>query len=233
MSSTVSLIPPQLKNSWKEVLQEEWEQPYLKKLADFLQSERTKEAVYPPKSQVFSALEQTPFEKVQVVIVGQDPYHGPGQAHGLSFSVPQGITPPPSLKNIFRELHEDLQIKVPSHGNLEKWAKQGILLLNSVLTVRSNQPRSHHGEGWEYFTDAIIKKLVEREDPIIFVLWGRDAQLKCRLILGNPKNHFLLEAPHPSPFSAYSGFFGCRHFSKIQEMLKKQGKALIDWSIDE
>lgn len=225
--------PPQLEASWQNILEEEWSKPYLKNLALFLAQERKNHTVYPPKEQVFAALNQVTFEKVKVVIVGQDPYHGEGQAHGLAFSVPKGIKPPPSLKNIFKELESDLGISPPSHGNLISWASQGVLLLNAVLTVRAKQPGSHAKKGWELFTDAIIEKLVQREDPVIFVLWGKFAQEKCRHFLGqSTQAHFVLTAAHPSPYSVHNGFFGCHHFSKINELLKKQGKEPINWKID-
>jgi len=222
-----------MEESWKQALKEEWGKKYLLDLVSFIAQERSKpEPVYPAKNDVFHAFNLTPFEKVKVVIMGQDPYHGPGQAHGLSFSVPPPIPQPPSLKNIFKELQDDLGIPPSSHGCLVAWAKQGVLLLNAVLTVRAHTPRSHYGQGWEVFTDAVIARLVQREDPVIFVLWGKTAQEKCRHILEQSKNrHFVLMAPHPSPYSVHSGFFGCRHFSKINELLKKQGKEPINWTI--
>ncbi|MFZ0564847.1 MAG: uracil-DNA glycosylase [Chlamydiales bacterium] len=227
------LPPPQLEASWKNALQNEWSKPYLNQLADFVAQERNSNIpVYPPKNDVFNALNQASFEQVQVVIVGQDPYHGPGQAHGLSFSVPKGVRQPPSLKNIFKELHDDLNIPPPQHGCLLSWALQGVLMLNAVLTVRAHQPYSHAGKGWEQFTDAIIGCLSQRKDPVIFVLWGKAAQEKCRAILSETVNrHFVLTAPHPSPYSAHSGFFGCHHFSKINDLLKRQEKKPIDWAI--
>lgn len=227
------LPPPQLENSWKEALKEEWSKSYLFTLASFVSKERSGDIpVYPAKEDVFNAFKYTPFEKVKVVIIGQDPYHGKGQAHGLSFSVTEPTPQPPSLKNIFKELQEDLGVPAPKHGCLMAWAKQGVLMLNAVLTVRENSPRSHYGKGWEQFTDAVVAKLTQREEPVIFVLWGKAAQEKCHHILQQTKNrHFLLMAPHPSPYSAHSGFFGCRHFSKINELLKKQGKEPINWTI--
>ncbi len=220
--------PPQLEKSWVDTLQAEWNQPYLTQLRDFLEKERAEAEVYPPQKEVFQALNATSFQQVKVVIVGQDPYHGPGQAHGLSFSVKEGVTPPPSLKNIFKELEGDLGLSLPSHGSLLKWANQGVLLLNHVLTVRARTPRSHYGKGWERFTDAIIAKLAEREEPLVFVLWGRGAREKCAHV-GSP--HVVLTSPHPSPYSAHTGFFGCRHFSKINEHLTRWGKPPIDWSL--
>ena len=224
--------PPQLEESWKKALQEEWPKKYLEELAQFLAEERAHGAVYPSKQDVFNAFNSTPFEQVKVVIVGQDPYHGPDQAHGLSFSVPVGIPQPPSLKNIFKELQEDLGIIPPNHGSLTSWAKQGVLMLNAILTVRAHTPKSHYGKGWEQFTDAVINRLADREDPIIFVLWGKTAQEKCRHILESTRQrHFVLMAPHPSPYSVHSGFFGCKHFSKINEVLTKQGKEPINWTL--
>lgn len=224
---------PQLNSSWHLALSTEWEKPYMENLIRFLKEERKNHEVYPPKELVFNALNFVDFEDVQVVIIGQDPYHGKGQAHGLSFSVPIGIKQPPSLKNIFKELEDDLGIKAPAHGNLESWAKQGILLLNNVLTVRAKTPQSHAKKGWEEFTDAVVKRLVERADPVIFVLWGKSAQDKCRHFLGESTNrHFVLVGPHPSPYSAHNGFFGSRPFSKINDLLKRQGKQPVNWAID-
>lgn len=221
--------PPQMEKSWAEVLREEWEKPYIQELAGFVAHERSAPVpVYPPKPYVFNAFNHTPFDQVKVVIMGQDPYHGQGQAHGLSFSVQKGVTQPPSLKNIFKEIEDDLGIKPPSHGNLEGWAKQGVLMLNATLTVRSGQPRSHYGKGWEQFTDSVITKLSARLDPVIFVLWGKSAQEKCAHLA---PHHYVLTSPHPSPYSANSGFFGCRHFSKINELLTKQGKPPINWEL--
>ncbi len=202
-------------------------------LTQFLKCERNTHQIFPPKELVFNALNFVDFEDVKVVIIGQDPYHGPGQAHGLSFSVPKGVKQPPSLQNIFKEIKQDLNIEPPTHGNLESWAKQGILMLNSVLTVRAKTPQSHSKKGWENFTDAIVKRLVDRPDPVIFVLWGKSAQEKCRHFLGESCNrHFVLMAAHPSPYSASNGFFGSHHFSKINELLTSQGKEPINWQID-
>ena len=230
---TTSTKPPQLNSSWQLALQDEWNKPYIENLIQFLKNERKQYEVYPPKELVFNALNFVDYEDVKVVIVGQDPYHGKGQAHGLSFSVPIGVKQPPSLQNIFKELENDLGVKPPAHGNLEAWARQGVLMLNAVLTVRAKTPQSHAGQGWEQFTDAIVKRLVEREDPVIFVLWGKSAQEKCRHFLGESKNrHFVLVAAHPSPYSAMNGFFGCHHFSKINDLLKRQGKEPVNWAID-
>lgn len=225
------LPPPQLHPTWQTILEEEWSKSYMRDLVEFLSTERKNFQVFPDSKDVFNAFNYTPFNEVQVVIVGQDPYHGPGQAHGLSFSVPPPIPPPPSLKNIYKELHDDLDIPVRKDGCLEPWAKQGVMLLNSVLTVRAHQPHSHAGKGWEQFTDRVISKLAQREDPVIFVLWGKAAQNKCAHILQETtKRHFVLTASHPSPYSAHSGFFGCCHFSKINELLKRQGKEPIEWA---
>lgn len=226
------LPPKQLEASWQKVLDSEWNQEYLVKLGRMLAKERSSSiAIYPPSKEVFTALNVTPFEKVKVVILGQDPYHGPGQAHGLCFSVPKGVAPPPSLKNIFKEIQSDIGNFHPTHGCLEGWAKQGVLLLNTVLTVREGSPGSHAKWGWEIFTDACIHALAQREDPVIFVLWGKSALEKCRGALSNTnKRHFILTAPHPSPLSAHRGFFGCRHFSKINDLLKRMGKEEIAWS---
>lgn len=222
-----------LEPSWQKVLEDELTKPYIAQLAAFIERQYASgAAVYPPKDLIFNALRMTPYDKVRVVIVGQDPYHGPGQAHGLSFSVPKGVPLPPSLQNIFKELNADLQVPMPSHGCLISWAEQGVLMLNATLTVMDGQPMSHHNKGWELFTDAIIAKLCERKDPVIFVLWGKSAQEKCRHIFAvKDGNHVLLKAPHPSPFSAHQGFFGCRHFSKINEILISQGQAPINWAI--
>lgn len=226
-----------LEQAWHKVLKEELEKPYMAELAAFVEREYTKapDAVYPPKDLIFNSLYQTPFDKVKVVIVGQDPYHGPGQAHGLSFSVPKGVPLPPSLQNIFKELKTDLGVPTPSHGCLLSWAKQGVLLLNATLTVQKGEPLSHHGKGWELFTDAIIQKLIERKDPVIFVLWGKSAQDKCKFVREHSAaggHHFMLIAAHPSPFSANNGFYGCRHFSKINEHLTTLGKEPIQWNLE-
>lgn len=219
--------------SWHAKLKDEIAQPYVRDLKEFLAEEKRRGMeVYPQEPQVFNAFLYTPFDQVKVVIMGQDPYHGVGQAHGLSFSVPCGVRCPPSLKNIFTELHDDLNIPISQDGCLSKWAKQGVLLLNATLTVRAGEPRSHHGKGWERFTDAVVSKLVERDDPIVFILWGKSAQEKCEQILQHEKKgHAVLTAAHPSPYSAHSGFFGCRHFSKTNKFLEKWGKNPIDWRL--
>ncbi len=225
----MAYTPFVLEPSWQKILEEELKAPYMLQLAAFLKQERAGGTpVYPPEDLVFNAFQKAPFDKVNVVIVGQDPYHGPGQAHGLSFSVPAGVPPPPSLQNIFKEIAQDVGVPVPKHGCLTAWAKQGVMLLNATLTVRQGQPMSHFGKGWEQFTDAVIERLNEREDPVIFVLWGNSAKKKGAKI---NSRHFILTAPHPSPLSAHSGFFGCRHFSRINELLKKQNKTQINWSI--
>lgn len=225
-----------LEPSWQRVLQEELQQPYMTELAAFVEREYalSSKHIYPPKELIFNAFTHTPFDQVRVVIVGQDPYHGEGQAHGLCFSVPEGVKIPPSLHNIGKELQSDLQITAPfPHGSLLSWAKQGVLLLNATLTVREGEPMSHHGWGWERFTDAVIRSLQERSDPVIFVLWGKSAQDKCRYLHkeeGETGRHVVLTAPHPSPLSAHNGFFGSRPFSKINELLVSQGKSPISWA---
>lgn len=232
MSNATS--PLQIKSNWATVLDEELQQPYMQELAKFLEEERKKEVnIYPPKHLIFHALEKTPFDRVKVVIVGQDPYHGPGQAHGLSFSVPKGVPLPPSLKNIFKELQRDLNIPQPAHGCLDSWAEQGVLLLNATLTVTEKSPLSHHGIGWERFTDAIISKLWESKTPIIFVLWGKYAQKKLQKVIHcqDDSIHKVLVAAHPSPFSAHQGFFGCSHFSQINHHLSEMEKKPISWNL--
>ena len=220
-----------LEKSWLKELDAEFEKSYMKDLKTFLQHEKQKGiTVYPKGSEVFNALDHTPFDKVKVVILGQDPYHGQGQAHGLSFSVQKGVTVPPSLKNIYKELVTDIEgFSTPSHGNLTKWADEGVLLLNATLTVRAHEAGSHQGKGWEIFTDKIISQLSEHRKGLVFLLWGRYAQNKSTLI--DQTKHTILTAAHPSPFSAYNGFFGCRHFSKANAILQKQGLSAIDWQI--
>jgi uracil-DNA glycosylase len=219
-----------LEKSWYEKLQNEISQPYIQELKKFLEEEKKAgKTIYPPEQLVFNAFLQTPYDKVKVVIVGQDPYHGPGQAHGLSFSVLPGISIPPSLKNIYKELETDLGIGRSSSGCLSSWAKQGVLLLNATLTVNAGDPKSHHGKGWERFTDAVIDILAQRPDPIVFLLWGKSAQEKCQKIVGT--HHAVFQAAHPSPYSA-TNFLGCRHFSKANEFLQKAGKEPIDWTVN-
>lgn len=224
----------ELEPSWKAALEGEFGQPYLAKLAAFVARERNNSAsIYPPKDLVFNSFWQTPYEQVKVLIMGQDPYHGPGQAHGLCFSVPKGVPPPPSLQNIFKELGDDLQLPLPSHGCLLKWAQQGVMLLNATLTVRQAEPMSHAGQGWEQFTDAVIAALCEKEEPMVFILWGKSAQEKCKRIkgLGSQKNQLILKAAHPSPLSAYQGFMGCRHFSQANKWLSQHGVEPINWNL--
>lgn len=220
----------QMEASWKEVLEDEFKKPYFKQVADHLKTEKAQgKTIYPPGSLIFHAFEATPFEGVKVVILGQDPYHGPKQAHGLSFSVQKGVPPPPSLINIFKELHEDVGIPIPQHGHLEKWARQGVLLLNASLTVRAQEPMSHSKIGWHHFTDAAIKKVSELRDHVVFLLWGKFAQEKKLLI--DEKKHLILKSAHPSPLSAKNGFFGNRHFSKANTWLMKHGMDPIDWAL--
>lgn len=221
-------ITPQIHESWKSVLKEEFEAPYFTALKEFLVEEKKRYQVYPPGPLIFNAFNCTPFDQLKVVIIGQDPYHGHGQAHGLCFSVPEEIKPPPSLENIFKELHSDLGIPVPSHGNLEAWARHGVLLLNATLTVRANTPLSHTGKGWEIFTDSVIRHISEQRKHIVFLLWGRNAQAKETLI--DASSHYILKAAHPSPYSA-AGFFGCRHFSRTNEILRSNGIPEINWKL--
>lgn len=225
----MSEINPLIDESWNTALADEFQSTYFFELKQFLIEEKKQYTIYPPGNKIFSAFNFTPFEKVKVVIIGQDPYHGPGQANGLCFSVSDGIAKPPSLQNIFKELQTDLGINIPISGNLEKWAKQGVLLLNATLTVRQNSAGSHQNKGWEIFTDAIIKQISNRASGIVFLLWGKYAQSKEDLI--NKEKHFVLKAAHPSPL-ARGAFFGCRHFSKTNEILLAQGKEPIDWSIE-
>jgi len=222
-------VNPLIEESWKEKLFDEFRAAYFSQLKAFLMDEKSSHLVYPPGSQIFNAFNFTPFNKVKVVILGQDPYHGPGQAHGLCFSVPVGIKQPPSLQNIFKEINQDLGIPIPQHGNLENWTKQGVLLLNATLTVRAKQAGSHQSKGWEQFTDAAIKKLSEERENLVFLLWGNYAIAKRELI--DSTRHLILTSPHPSPFSVHRGFFGNKHFSKTNAYLKKQGIGEIDWQI--
>lgn len=216
-----------LGNDWDNILKDEWEKPYYKKLRAFLKSEYTTKTVYPNMNDIFNALKNCSFEDTKVVIIGQDPYHGPGQAHGLCFSVKEGVTPPPSLKNIFKELNQDVGRPIDNNGNLEKWAKQGVLLLNAVLTVRESEPTSHKNMGWEIFTDRVISELNKKETPVVFLLWGAYAQKKGEIIT-NPIHKKLLSV-HPSPLSASRGFLGCRHFSKTNQILAENGIDTIKW----
>lgn len=223
-------INPQIEPTWKAELSEEFAQPYFAKIKQMLLEEKNQGAtVYPPGKFIFNAFNFTPFDQVKVVILGQDPYHNEGQAHGLCFSVQTGVKPPPSLANIYKEIQNDLGIKIPNHGNLESWAKQGILLLNSSLTVRAHEAGSHAKFGWQIFTDAVVRKLSERKKGLVFLLWGSPAQKKGAVIDTN--HHHILKAPHPSPLSAHGGFFGCKHFSKTNELLKNMGQKPIDWQL--
>lgn len=214
---------------WKQILEKELSSSYMEGLFSFLTKERSEYTIYPSEDLVFSAFSETPFDKVKVVIIGQDPYHGEGQAHGLSFSVLPGVPLPPSLKNIFKELGSDLHLPLPKTGYLLPWARQGVFLLNSILTVRAGEPKSHHNQGWERFTDAVIDKLLQREDPLVFLLWGKSAEEKGAKILLSPI-HKVLIAAHPSPYSA-KNFLGCRHFSKTNEYLVSWGKKPIIWDL--
>ena len=216
--------------TWREALADQWNMPYFESLTDFVRERYRTATVYPPASKIFAAFDACPFDKVKVVILGQDPYHGPGQANGFCFSVSPGVAMPPSLINIFKEIESDLGKPMPADGNLERWASQGVLLLNATLTVRAHQANSHRGIGWEQFTDAAIRKLNEEDRPIVFILWGRPAQMK-KAMLTNP-NHLILEAPHPSPLSAYRGFFGSRPFSQTNAFLQAHGIEPIDWQIE-
>ncbi len=222
-------INPVIDESWKAVLKEEFEKEYFLELKAFLLEEKRKYRIFPPGKLLFNAFDHTPFDKVKVVLLGQDPYHGSGQAHGLCFSVPDGVQKPPSLINIFKELQADLGFEPPVHGNLTKWADQGVLLLNATLTVRENQAGSHQHHGWETFTDAAITQLSLRRNNLVFVLWGNYALAKRSLI--DASRHFILTSVHPSPLSAHRGFFGCNHFSQINNLLRQQGVNEIDWNL--
>lgn len=220
---------PDIESSWYEVLKQEFEEPYFYEIKSFLIQEKRQYIVYPPSQLIFNAFNLTPFDKVKVVILGQDPYHNIGQAHGLAFSVPNGIMPPPSLKNIFKELQSDIGMPIPTNGNLESWAREGVLLLNSCLTVRANNPASHQGIGWQRFTDAAIKALSEKKEHIVFLLWGNYAIAKEKLI--DTRKHLVLKTVHPSPLSANRGFFGCRHFSQTNTYLSSNGISPIKWDV--
>lgn len=214
-------------NDWDEILADEWKKPYYENLCEFLKEEYSSKQIYPNKEDIFNALKYTSFADTKVVIIGQDPYHGYGQAHGLCFSVKRGVKPPPSLKNIFKELKNDIGKEIPLHGELTVWAKQGVLLLNNVLTVREGQPASHKGMGWEIFTDRVISELNKKETPIVFLLWGAHAQKKAEIITNSI--HYKLMSVHPSPLSASRGFFGCKHFSQTNAILEKNGLEQIEW----
>lgn len=219
-----------MEESWKNVLKEEFDKTYFQHIVTFLKAEKASgKTIYPPGPLIFNAFKQTPFDKVKVVILGQDPYHNKNQAHGLSFSVSDRVTKPPSLVNIFKEIKDDLGLQIPAYGNLQKWANQGVLLLNASLTVRENEPGSHSQIGWLQFTDDVIKKISNEKEGVVFLLWGKFAQQKQALI--DETKHFVLKAAHPSPLSANNGFFGCRHFSKTNELLTKQHKTPIDWKL--
>ena len=215
--------------SWQKILQTEFDQPYFEQLVKFVKEEYATQTIFPPAGQIFNAFDQTPFNDVKVVILGQDPYHEPNQAHGLCFSVNKGVQIPPSLVNIYKEIESDLGFKAPDHGYLEDWAKQGVLLLNAVLTVRKGQANSHKGKGWEKFTDRVVELLNERETPMVFILWGANAIAKKDLITN--KNHLILTGPHPSPLSAYRGFFGGGYFSKANRFLEVTGQNPINWEL--
>lgn len=225
----MAIINPKIEDSWNKILKDEFNSQYFIELKEFLVEEKKKYNIYPQGRLIFNAFNRTPFEKVKVVLLGQDPYHGKGQAHGLCFSVPSGMSQPPSLVNIFKELKNDLNVSFPTQGNLEKWAGQGVFLLNATLTVRASQPGSHQNKGWETFTDSVIKKISEKRAGIIFLLWGKYAQAKESLIDTN--KHYILKAAHPSPYSADYGFFGCKHFSKTNNILSRHGLSIIDWSV--
>lgn len=216
-----------LGNDWDNILADEWSKPYYRQLHDFLKSEYSKTRIYPDMYDIFNALRYTSFENTRAVIIGQDPYHGPGQAHGLCFSVKKGVPLPPSLVNIYKEITDDLGVAMPQHGDLTGWARQGVLLLNTVLTVRAGQPNSHKDKGWEIFTDRVISELNRKETPVVFLLWGANAEKKARVIT-NPIHKKLITV-HPSPLSAYRGFFGCRHFSKANEILISSEQPPIKW----
>ncbi|MBO8155027.1 MAG: uracil-DNA glycosylase [Bacillaceae bacterium] len=218
-----------LKNDWHTYLNEEFNKPYYQKLRQYLMKEYKTNTIYPDMYDIYNAFHYTPYQKTKVVILGQDPYHGPNQAHGFSFSVKPGVDIPPSLKNIYKELQDDIGFQIPDHGYLIHWAKQGVLLLNAVLTVRAHQPNSHRGIGWENFTDRVIEVLNNRDEPVVFILWGRNAREKARVVDRN--RHFVIESPHPSPLSAHRGFFGSRPFSKTNEFLHSIGAEPIDWQL--
>ena len=222
-------IDPHIEESWKKVLGEEFQSPWFSELKKFLVQETSSKTIYPPGKLIFNAFQHTPFDNVKVVILGQDPYHGAGQAHGLCFSVPPGIKPPPSLVNIFKELQSDLEIPIPAHGNLESWADQGVLLLNAILTVRAGEAGSHQNRGWETFTNTVIEKISQEKSNVVFLLWGRYAQAKETLV--DADKHLVLKAAHPSPFSAYNGFFGCKHFSLANNYLEQKGIEPVNWTL--
>ena len=216
-----------LEGRWEEALREEFKKDYYRKLYGFIKEEYNTKVIYPPSDKIFAAMQHTSLDKVKVVIMGQDPYHEPGQAMGMSFSVPHGVEIPPSLRNIYKEIHEDVGERIPDTGDLTRWADQGVLLLNAVLTVRAHQANSHKNKGWEEFTDAVIRAVEKEDRPIVYMLWGRNARDKKNLVTN--EKHLVLEAAHPSPLSAYQGFFGCKHFSKCNKFLEKNGVEPISW----
>ncbi len=220
-----------LGNSWDQLLADEFKKDYYLKLREFLKQEYNTCTIYPPMNDIFNSLRYADYNNIKAVIIGQDPYHEPNQAHGLAFSVKKGNPIPPSLKNIYKEIESDLGIAPPSHGELTQWAKQGVLLLNNALTVRRGQANSHRGKGWEKFTDAVIEKVNQKSEPVVYLLWGANAREKTKLI--NNPNHLILTAAHPSPLSAFNGFFGCRHFSKANSFLRENNISEIDWSISD
>ncbi len=228
----MTTVKPSIELSWQQLLSEEFRSPQFLKLKQFLVEEKKNQEVYPPGPMIFNAFDHTPVAKVKVIIIGQDPYHGPGQANGLCFSVNKGIPVPPSLKNIFKELNADIGMVEPPDGDLTKWADEGVLLLNATLTVRKSTPGSHQGVGWEEFTDAAIQKLSQQRKNLVFLLWGKYAQNKA-ILISESNGHLVLKAPHPSPFSAHTGFLGCKHFSKTNLFLNEKGIASIDWNLNE
>ncbi len=222
-------VQPQIEKSWAAALSEEFQKPYFQSLKEFLVAEKKSHQIYPTGGKIFAAFNETPFDKVKAVLIGQDPYHGAGQAHGLCFSVQPNVRIPPSLQNIYKEMRADIGFEIPNHGHLIKWAREGVMMLNAVLTVRHSEAGSHRGKGWENFTDAAIRKLSEEKSGLVFLLWGNFAKQKKALI--NTEKHHVLEAAHPSPFAAHNGFFGCRHFSKTNQFLESQGLKKINWQI--
>ena len=229
MEKKNTVISPKIEEGWKTALKDEFNKEYFLEIKNYLENEYSTFQVYPKKGQIFNAFDRTPFNQIKVVILGQDPYHGPNQANGLCFSVNKEITIPPSLKNIFKEIRDDLAIEIPTHGDLTSWAEQGILLLNATLTVRRSEPNSHQKIGWQNFTDAAIKAISDKKENIIFILWGNNAKKKIELI--NQDKHHILQSVHPSPFAARNGFFGCKHFSKTNKILESLDKSPINWEI--
>lgn len=218
-------------SDWQQILADEFDAPYFKALQEYIEGQYKEATIFPAKEHIFAALNETPFAAVKVVILGQDPYHGEGQAHGLSFSVQKSVAHPPSLRNMFKELEDDIGAPIPVDGTLTKWAKQGVLLLNTVLTVRKGEANAHKNQGWEKFTDKVIELLAKREEPIVFILWGKPAQSKTKLIQKYGPQHAILQAPHPSPLSSYRGFFGSKPYSVTNEHLQRWGKTIIDWNL--